>query len=98
MSFECAHKYIQTSKAISSQNILHQVVLKLALGSRDHTGPGNSERQEEFDHIVEDFDPAEKGETSEEAHCAPNKTQLCLSCHLHEHILAFVVLQIHCNV
>ena len=82
---------------ISSQNILHQVVLKLALGSQDHTSPGNSERQKEFDHIVEDFDPAEKGETSEEAHCASNKTQLCLSCHLHEHSIAFFVPPMRCN-
>ena len=67
-----------------SQNLLHQVVLKLALGSKDHSGPGYSERQKQFDHIVKDFDPAEKGKTSEEAHRASNKTQLSLSCHLHE--------------
>ena len=74
------------------------MVLKLALGSKDYTGPGNSEGQKEFEHKVEDLDPAEKGETSEEAHCASNKTQLCLSCHLHECILAFVMPPMHCNV
>ena len=97
LSIGCAHKYILTSKAISNQNILHQVVLKLALGSRDHTSPGNSKGQKEFEHIVKDFNPAEKGETSEEAHCASNKTQLCLSCHLHEFILAFVMPPMRCN-
>ena len=65
LSIGCAHKYILTSKAICNKNILHQVVLKLALGSKDHTGPGNSKGQKEFDHIVKDFDSAEKGETSE---------------------------------
>ena len=75
------------------------MVLKLALSSKDHTGPGNSERQEEFEHIVKDFDPAEKGKTSEEAKRASNKTQLCLSCHLHEYILAFVMPPIiHFNI
>ena len=48
------------------------MVLKFSLGSKDHTGPGNSEGQEKFEHIVKDFDPAEKGETSEEAHGASN--------------------------
>ena len=95
---KCAHKYTQTWKTIFSQSLLHQVVLKLALGSRDHTDPGNSERQKEFDHIVKDFDPTEEGETSEEAHCASNKTQLCLSCHLHEYTLAFVLPPMRCNV
>ena len=32
--------------------------------------------------IVDDLDPAEDGEASEEAHCAPYQTKLCLSCHL----------------
>ena len=60
--------------------------------------PGNSERQKEFEHIVKDFDPAEKGETSEEAHCAPNKAQLSLSCHLQECILASVRNCIFCHL
>ena len=32
--------------------------------------------------IVDDLDPTEDGEASEETHCASNKTKLGLSCHL----------------
>ena len=46
-------------------------------------GPGNPEGQEEPDHIVDDLDPAEEGEASEEAHRASNEAQLGLSGHLH---------------
>ena len=33
--------------------------------------------------IVDDLDPTEDGEASEEAHCASNEAQLGLGCHLH---------------
>ena len=32
--------------------------------------------------VVDDLDPTEDGESSEEAHCAPYQAQLSLSCHL----------------
>ena len=32
--------------------------------------------------VVDDLDPTEDGEASEEAHCAPYQTQLGLSCYL----------------
>ena len=32
--------------------------------------------------VVDDLDPTEDGEASEEAHCAPYQTQLSLSSHL----------------
>ena len=63
--------------------LLHQVVLKLAPGSSHQIGPGNPEGQEEPGHIVDDLDPAEEGEASEEAHCASNEAQLGFGCHLH---------------
>ena len=63
--------------------LLHQVVLKLAPNRSHHTGPGNPEGQEEPDHVVEDLDPAEEGEASEEAHCASNEAQLGLGGHLY---------------
>ena len=39
-------------------------------------------REEESDGIVDDLDPTEDGEASEETHCPSNQTQLGLSCHL----------------
>ena len=59
------------------------MVLKLAPSSSHQIGPGNPEGQEEPDHIVDDLDPAEEGEASEEAHRASNEAQLGLSGHLH---------------
>ena len=59
------------------------MVLKLALSICHHSGPGNPEGQEEPDHVVDDLDPAEEGEASEEAHRASNEAQLGLSGHLH---------------
>ena len=32
--------------------------------------------------VVDDLNPTEDGESSEEAHCAPYQAQLSLSCHL----------------
>ena len=32
--------------------------------------------------VVDDLDPAEDGEASEETHCASYQTKLSLSCHL----------------
>ena len=66
------------------------MVLKLAPGSSHQIGPGNPEGQEEPGHIVDDLDPAEEGEASEEAHCASNEAQLGLGCHLHECIFASI--------
>ena len=34
------------------------------------------------DQKVDDLNPAEDGEASEETHCPPNQPQGCLSCHL----------------
>ena len=59
------------------------MVLKLAPSSSHEIGPGNPEGQEEPDHEVDDLDPAEEGEASEEAHRASNEAQLGLGCHLH---------------
>ena len=62
--------------------LFHQVVLKLAPGSSHNTGPGNLEGQEEPDHVVDDLDPTEEGEASEETHRASNEAQLGLGGHL----------------
>ena len=64
------------------------MVLKLALSSSHQIG--NPKGEEEPDHIVDDLDPTEEGETSEEAHCASNETQLGLVCHLHQSIFASI--------
>ena len=53
--------------------LFHQVILKAAPRSSHHIGPGNPERQEEPDQVVDDLDPAEEGEASEEAHRASNE-------------------------
>ena len=58
------------------------MVLKLVLSSSHGIGPGNPEGQEEPDHVVDDLDPAEEGEASEEAHRASNEAQLGLGGHL----------------
>ena len=63
-------------------DFFHQMVLKLAPSSRDQIGPGNPEGEEEPDQVVDDLDPTEEGEASEEAHSASNEPQLGLRCHL----------------
>ena len=68
----------------------HQVVLKLAPNSSHEIGPGNPKGQEEPDHKVDDLDPTEEGEASEETHRASNEAQLGLSCHLHESVFASI--------
>ena len=77
--FEYAHEYNETLIASLNSGLLHQMVLKLALSS----SPENPERQEEPDQVVDDLDPAEEGEASEEAHSAPNKAQLGFGCYLY---------------
>ena len=67
----------------SKSGFFHRVVLKLAPCSSHEIGPGNPEGQEEPDHEVDDLDPAEEGEASEEAHRASDEAQLGLGCHLH---------------
>ena len=59
------------------------MVLKLAPSSSHEISPGNPEGQEEPDHEVDDLDPAEEGEASEEAHRASNEAQLGLGCYLY---------------
>ena len=40
------------------------------------------EKQRKPEQIVDDLNPAEDGEASEETHCAPHQTQLGFHCHL----------------
>ena len=40
------------------------------------------EREEESEQIVDDLDPTEDGETSEQTHCASDQAKLGFGCHL----------------
>ena len=47
----------------------------------------NSQWEEELDSVVDDLDATEDGESSEEAHCATNKTKGWLHRHLIKQII-----------
>ena len=50
---------------------LWQVLLKHIVGAR-HQSSGDPERDNQLEEIVDDLDPAEDGEASEETHCSTN--------------------------
>ena len=52
---------------------LRQVLLKHNVGT-GHKSPGDPERHDQLEEVVDDLDPAEDGEASEKAHCASYKT------------------------
>ena len=63
---------------------LRQVLLKHIVDTRQES-PGDPERDDQLEEIVDDLDPAEDGEASEETHRPSYQTQLSLSCHLNIH-------------
>ena len=86
----------------SKLGFLHQVVAKLFVDCSCHLISGDPERHEEPEEkvddldcktmefapkkIVDDLNPTEDGESSEETHCPPDQTKLGLRCHLHKTI------------
>ena len=57
-------------------------VLNFVFGSQHKLRPAGFEWQKELEEKVDDLDPTEDGEASEEPHGASNQTQRCLSRHL----------------
>ena len=58
---------------LSAESFLKEMVLVLV--STDQINLCDSQREEELESIVDDLDPTEDGESSEEAHCAANQTK-----------------------
>ena len=58
------------------------MILELFLGSSCHFSVPQSERSKEPDGIVDDLDPTEDGEASEEAHRSSYEAKLGLQSHL----------------
>ena len=82
MVHRCKINIIKAQRALFLFLIfLRQVTLKHIVYAR-HQSPGDPERDDQLEEVVDDLDPAEDGEASEETHRPSYQTQLCLSCHL----------------
>ena len=62
--------------------LLFQVIPELFLVCSGHVRVLHPERGKEPDGVVDNLDPTEDGEASEEAHRSPNETKLSLQGHL----------------
>ena len=47
--------------------------------------------KKEPDEVVDDLNPTEDGEASEEAHCSSDEAQLSFNCHLHTDSVMIIV-------
>ena len=76
------YEYLPAEYQSSEYKLLCQMIPELILDCGSHVGVLHPQWGKEPDGVVDDLDPTEDGEASEETHRSPNETKLGLQGHL----------------
>ena len=76
------YEYLSAEYQSSEYKLLYQMIPELILDCGNQVRVPHPERGEEPDGVVDDLDPTEDGEASEETHRPPDEAELSLQGHL----------------